>query len=147
MRAPDLFTEEQREAIQHAIHDAELLTSGEIRVFIDDHCKDTNVLNRAATVFEKLHMHETALRSGVLIYLSVQDRKFAIIGDSGIHEKVTDDFWNTTKELMVSYFKNDQVAEGLIAGITKAGKALGDHFPRQHDDSNELSNDIVFGGQ
>lgn len=147
MRAPDLFSEEQRHAIQHAIHEAEQLTSGEIRVFIDDHCKDADVLNRAATVFEKLQMHETALRNGVLIYLSVQDRKFAIIGDSGIHEKVKDDFWNATKELMVSYFKKDQVAEGLIAGIAKAGKALGVYFPRQHDDSNELSNDIVFGEQ
>lgn len=147
MRAPDLFTEKQRHDIQHAIHEAELLTSGEIRVFIDDHCKDADVLKRAATVFEKLHMHETALRNGVLIYLSVQDRKFAIIGDSGIHEKVKDDFWNATKELMVSYFKKDQVAEGLIAGIAKAGKALGVYFPRQLNDSNELSNDIVFGDE
>lgn len=145
MRAPDLFTEKQRQSIQHAIHQAELLTSGEIRVFIDDHCKDANVLDRAATVFEKLQIHETALRNGVLIYLSVQDRKFAIIGDKGIHEKVKDDFWNDTKELMVSYFKKDQVTEGLIAGIEKAGKALGVYFPRHHDDTNELSNDIVFG--
>lgn len=145
MRAPDFFTEEQRHAIQHAIHEAELLTSGELRVFIDDHCKDADVLIRAATVFEKLHMHETALRNGVLIYLSVQDHKFAIVGDAGIHEKVKDDFWNATKIEMLAYFKDNKVTEGLIAGIAKAGAALGVYFPRQHDDTNELSNEIVFG--
>jgi uncharacterized membrane protein len=145
VRAPDLFTEEQRNAIQHAVHEAELLTSGEIRVFIDDHCKDADVLNRAATVFEKLNMHQTALRNGVLLYLSVEDRKFAIIGDIGIHEKVKDDFWNEAKTEMLSHFKNNKVTEGLIAGIIKAGKALGVYFPRAHDDTNELPNDIVFG--
>ncbi len=147
MRAPDFFTEEQRQAIQQAIYEAELLTSGELRVFIDDHCKDAEVLNRAATVFEKLKMHETALRNGVLIYLSVQDQKFAIVGDAGIHEKVTDDFWNATKAEMLSHFKNNKVTEGLIAGIAKAGAALGTYFPRQHDDKNELSNDLVFGDE
>ena len=145
MTAPELFTAQQQEAIKAAIHEAELMTSGELRVFIDDHCRKTDVLVRAAFVFEKLKMHETQLRNGVLFYLSVDDRKFAVIGDKGIHELVKDDFWNETKELMVSYFKNNQVAEGLIAGIKKAGEALSKNFPRSGDDTNELSNDVIFG--
>lgn len=145
MAAPDIFTQAQQDAIKASIAEAEMMTSGEIRLFIDDHCKDADPLEKAARVFAELKMDKTTLRNGVLIYLSVDDRKFAIIGDAGIHEKVKDDFWNETKELMLSYFKNNQLVEGLIAGIKKAGAALSIHFPRQADDSNELSNDIVFG--
>lgn len=145
MSAPDYFTPQQQEAIKAAIGNAELMTSGELRVFIDDHCNKKDVLHRAAFVFEKLKMHETQLRNGVLIYLSIDDRKFAVIGDKGIHAIVKDDFWNETKELMLSYFKNNQLTEGLIAGIKKAGEVLSKNFPRSINDNNELSNDMVFG--
>jgi len=80
----------------------------------------------------------------VLIYLAVVDHKFAIIGDKGIHEKVGDDFWNETKELMLSYFKKNQISAGLVAGIKKAGESLSIHFPRQDNDHNEISDEIVF---
>lgn len=138
-----IFRSTEEEAIKSAIAQAELLTSGEIRLFIDDHCKGGDPVKIAAENFQKLKMHKTKFRNGVLIYVAISDHKFAIIGDKGIHEKVGDDFWNETKELMLSHFKNKQLCEGLIAGIKKAGESLAIHFPRQHDDSDELSNEIV----
>jgi len=145
VRAPDYFNEQQRQAIKDAIEKAELTTSGELRVFVDDHCHNTEAIDRAIMVFEKLQMHKTLLRHGVLIYLSVDDHKFAIIGDTGIHLKVGIDFWNEAKEAMLMHFKQGNLTEGIIAGISKAGEALSKHFPRAHDDTNELQNDVVFG--
>jgi uncharacterized membrane protein len=145
VRAPDYFTEQQRQAIKSAIENAERITSGELRVFVDDHCHNMQAIDRAIIVFEKLNMHKTQLRHGVLIYLSVDDHKYAIIGDTGIHNKVGADFWNEAKEAMLFHFKMGDLTAGIIAGINKAGEALSIHFPRAHDDTDELQNDMVFG--
>ena len=81
------FTDIQQKSIQLAIENAELNTSGEIRVHLDSRCKGDSV-KVATSIFEKLKMHETELRNGVLFYLAVEDRKFAIIGDKGINDAV-----------------------------------------------------------
>ena len=83
----------------------------------------------------------------VLIYLSVSDKKFAIIGDAGIHQHVKDDFWNKIKDEMVEHFRNEKFDEGLIHAIHEAGKVLQKYFPYNNDDKNELSNDLEFGGE
>lgn len=142
--ASPVFTAAEEDAIKSAIAEAEMLTSGEIRLFVDDKCNDDDPFKRATVIFQKLKMYKTKWRNGVLIYLSVSDHKFAIIGDKGIHEKVGSDFWNETKELMLTHFKNNQLFEGLISGIKKVGESLSTHFPRQDDDRNEVSNEIVF---
>ncbi len=85
------------------------------------------------------------MRNGVLFYLAIEDRKFAILGDAGINARVPSDFWDATKELMVEKFKLGLMAEGLIAGILMAGEQLKSHFPYQQDDVNELSDEISFG--
>jgi uncharacterized membrane protein len=139
-----VFTQIEKDEIKSAIAEAEMLTSGEICLFIDDNCENSDPVKKAAVIFQKLKMHKTKLRSGVLIYLAISNHKFAIIGDKGIHEKVGDDFWNEVKDLMLANFKKNQVAAGLIAGIKKAGESLSQHFPRQHDDRDEISNEIVF---
>ena len=90
-------------------------------------------------------MHETALRNGVLIYLSTDDHKFAIIGDKGINDVVTDNFWQSTKQIMLAQFKEGQIAQGLIDGIQQAGQQLKKHFPYQKEDVNELSDEISYG--
>jgi uncharacterized membrane protein len=89
-------------------------------------------------------MHETALRNGVLFYLAVEDRKFAIIGDEGINNTVTADFWDIIKETMTQHFKQNNFVKGLSEGIKMAGEKLKANFPHQDDDSNELSNEISF---
>ena len=139
-----LFTEEQKKQVVDAIKAAELSTSGEVRVHIEKSCPE-DVMDRAAFMFEKLKMHKTELRNGVLFYLAVKDRKFAILGDAGINAKVPDDFWDHIKETMVGYFKEEEFAKGLAEGIRMSGEQLKTHFPYQTDDVNELSDDISFG--
>lgn len=142
--AEDKFTDSEKEEIIQAIKEAEMNTSGEIRVHIENHCKD-EVLNRAAEVFKVLKLHKTALRNGVLFYMAIKDHKFAILGDTGINERVPEHFWDNIKEHMAGRFKEGMVSEGLVEGINMAGLQLKQHFPVADDDKNELSDDISFG--
>lgn len=142
--AKQLFNTEEQEEIKLAIQAAEFQTSGEIRVFVEEKCNKPEVMDCAIHQFQKLKMHETALRNGVLIYLAVEDRKFAIIGDIGINEKVTGDFWESTKDIMQFHFKKSEMAEGLKQGIAKVGEQLKTLFPYNKDDKNELPDEIAF---
>ena len=144
--AKDFFTREQRDDIKQAIMNAELDTSGEIRVHIDSTCKG-DVMDRAFEVFKKLKIHETELRNGVLFYLAVKNRKFAIIGDEGINKLVPEDFWEGLKLEMLDAFREEKFTDGLIDGITSTGTYLKKHFPYQTDDLNELSDEISFGSK
>ena len=144
MSVQKYFTEENKLQITNAIRVAETNTSGEIRVHIEKHCKG-DVLDQAAYVFEKLQIHKTELRNGVLFYLAIDDHKFAILGDVGINQKVPEDFWEGIKEEMLLKFKEGLYSEGLAEGIIKAGEQLKAHFPYQDDDVNELSDEISFG--
>ena len=143
MTARSFFSKEEQQKIVAAIKKAELNTSGEIRVHIENHCK-TEVLERAAEMFYELKMNRTAARNGILFYLAVKDRKFAIIGDEGINRNVEHDFWNDIKDEMTSRFKEKQFTEGLTNGILKCGEKLKQYFPYQDDDANELSDEISF---
>lgn len=141
--ARNFFSHEQKERIRQAIGRAELNTSGEVRVHIENHCKE-DVLDRAAYLFNKLGMQKTELRNAVLFYVAVSDKKFAIIGDSGINALVEENFWEDVKKILLDHFKQGLFTEGLEAGIDKAGEKLKKHFPYQTDDTDELSNEISF---
>ncbi|MBO9701910.1 MAG: TPM domain-containing protein [Sporocytophaga sp.] len=142
--AKSFFSEQEQAAIVSAIKEAEKNTSGEIQVHLESHCKE-DVLDRAVDVFKILKMHETKLRNGVLFYLAIKDKKFAILGDAGINSKVSDHFWDDIKVMMQANFKEGKFTEGLCQGIIKAGEQLKTHFPYSKDDINELSDDISFG--
>ena len=144
MSPKEFLGKENETLIVQAIERAEHQTSGEIRVHIESKCKE-EVLDRAAWLFKKLKMHATKERNGVLIYLSINDRKFAIIGDSGINKVVPEGFWDAIKEMMTHHFKKDEFAIGLIGGIEKAGEQLKKYFPWQTNDTNELSDEISYG--
>ena len=144
MSARNFFTSEQQKSIQQSIANAELNTSGEIRVHIDDKCKG-DVLDAAANMFHKMKIDKTELRNGVLFYLAVSDHKFAILGDKGINEKVPTDFWDHIKDVMLSHFKKQEFTEGLSKGIEMAGEKLKTNFPLQSNDTNELTHDVSFG--
>jgi uncharacterized membrane protein len=144
MNVRKYFTDKEKLQIKNAIHTAEFNTSGEIRVHIEKHCRE-DVLDRAAYIFEKLEMHKTELRNGVLFYLAIEDHRFAILGDAGINQKVPDDFWDKIKEEMAASFREGHFTKGLTTGILKAGEKLKQHFPYQKDDVNELSDEISFG--
>ena len=142
--AKSLFSKEQIQQITDAIKEAELNTSGEVRVHIEQKCKG-DVLDRAAAVFETLKMHKTEERNGVLFYLAVKDHKFAILGDAGINQKTGDQFWSEIKDLMQDKFRTGLFTDGLTEGIKMAGLKLKAHFPYQSNDKNELSDEISFG--
>lgn len=141
--ARKFFTAEQQQQIVHAISHAESHTSGEIRVHLEDRCQ-ADPVQRATAVFEKLGMHQTALRNGILIYLAVKDHQFAIIGDAGIHEKVSDTFWTDVRDRMLEHFREHRFADGLCAAVQEAGRQLKTYFPRADDDIDEMTNEISF---
>ncbi len=143
-KVEDFLTKEEERDIVEAIRMAEKETSGEIRVHIE---KTTSIdaFDRAMEVFHLLEMDKTQLKNGVLIYVAVKDKTFVICGDQGINEVVSNDFWDSTKEIMVSHFKKGDFKQGLIEGISKAGNKLKLYFPYQQGDTNELSNEISKG--
>ena len=140
------LTPEQEAALVEAIRQAELRTSGEIRVHLEDTCPTPEPLDRAAQVFAELGMHHTAQRNGVLFYLAWQSRQFAIIGDTGINAAVPDDFWETAKENVLHHFRTEKYVVGLEQGIRLAGEQLRRYFPYDAaTDENELDDSISFG--
>ena len=145
MEAGKLFSATDREAIHSAIRKAEEGTSGELRLFLEDHCA-SDTLDRASYIFEKLQIKSTGARNGVLIYIAVLDHRFCVIGDSGIHSRVGDAFWEEIRNKMQMQFKDGKLREGIIEAIEAVGKKFKVLFPQKSkDDSNELPDDIVFG--
>lgn len=143
-KVEDFLTSEEEAEIVKAISKAEKNTSGEIRVHIEDHT-EKRPLERAQEVFRFLGMDKTSLRNGVLFYVGVADHAFAIIGDEGIDKVVESDFWDCTKDAVISNFKEKRYKEGLVAGILKAGERLEQYFPFTDGDKDELSNEISKG--
>ena len=138
------LSKEEEQEIVEAIRIAEKNTSGEIRI----HLEQTTTLDaydRALAVFQELKMNETELKNGVLIYLAIKDRTFVICGDQGINDVVPNDFWDCTRDIMVTQFKAGNFKQGLIDGILRAGEQLQQYFPWKEGDTNELSNEISKG--
>ena len=140
-KVEDFLSQTQEQQIVKAIRTAELHTSGEIRVHIENSTKKETI-TRATEVFHYLKMDETKQKNGVLFYLAVNDKKFAIIGDENINSKVPENFWESTKDIVVKEFKTAHFASGLVKGILKVGKELQQYFPFESDDKNELPDTI-----
>ncbi|MCK8521403.1 TPM domain-containing protein [Aquimarina sp. D1M17] len=143
-KVEDFLTATQEQQIVGAIRQAENTTSGEIRVHIESHT-ELDVLDRTKEVFHYLKMDNTIQRNGVLIYVAVEDHNFAIYGDEGIHKIVGDNFWESTKDAILSKFKEGDFTQGLIDGVLLAGEQLQKYFPWEHGDINELPDEISKG--
>jgi uncharacterized membrane protein len=144
-KVEDFLNQEEEAAVIEAIRQAELHTSGEIRVHLESSSK-IDAYDRAAEVFDFLHMHNTRQSNGVLLYIAVEDRTLVILGDSGINNVVPPHFWESTKDAIISKFKEGDIKQGLVDGILKAGLQLKKHFPYQKGhDKNELPDDISVG--
>ena len=137
------LTEEQEEKIVNAIRIAEKNTSGEIRVHIEK-STSKNPIERAKEVFYYLKMDETKDKNGVLFYLAVHDKKFAVLGDIGINKKVPKDFWLSITNTVLNEFKKGNYAIGLEKGILETGKKLKEFYPYHKDDINELTDEISY---
>ena len=143
LNARQILNDEEDRRIVKAIKQAELNTSGEIKVHIENHCR-SEVEERSLFVFNRLKMNKTKQRNGVLIYLAACDRKFAILGDEGINKAVEADFWTDIRDLMAAAFKEGRFADGLEQGIMRCGEKLRTYFPYQTDDINEIPDEISY---
>ncbi|MDV7186123.1 TPM domain-containing protein [Lutibacter sp. TH_r2] len=143
-KVEDFLTAEQEQTVINAIKEAEKNTSGEIRVHIEK-ATEKSPMDRALEIFYKLEMQNTEQRNGVLIYIAVESKHFAILGDEGINKLVSNNFWDTEKELVLSHFAKKEFTKGLELAIIKVGEKLKEFFPYQSDDTNELSDEISKG--
>jgi uncharacterized membrane protein len=145
-RAEKIFTPEIRKRVQKAIREAEKITSGEIRVYVEDRCLE-DVMDHSAFIFSQMKMHETKLRNGVLFYLAIEDHKLAVLGDAGINAMVKEGFWRDVQEKMIDKFAENDFATGLLEGIEMVSTTMATFFPPGRYDINELPDDIAFGNE
>jgi len=142
----NFFTAEEQQLIIEAIQNAERMTSGEVRVFVESKCSYMDAIDRAAELFFQLEMQKTDDRNAVLLYVAMKDRQLAVFGDEGIHEKVGNEYWNNAVQKMISNFNRENYAAGIAEVVKDIGAALTKNFPFNNDtDKNELPDDIVFG--
>lgn len=141
----DFLTVEEENNIIEAIRTAEARTSGEIRIHLENSSGQKDAYDRAADVFDMLNMQNTQQRNGVLIYVAVKDRTLVILGDKGINDKVSPFFWESTKDIIITYFKKNTMGEGLVNGVLKAGEELGKYFPATKKKNNQLPDEISIG--
>lgn len=141
-----LLTQTQTAIIEDAVRAAEKKTSGEIRVFVESHCRFVDPLDRAKELFQEINMAETANRNAVLVYVAIKDRQLAIFADEGIYQKAGTGYWNKAVALMLHHFNKNDYASGIATVVTETGDLLQTHFPYDgNTDKNELPDDIVFG--
>ena len=141
--AGNFFTKDEQKLLVNAIAEAELKTSGEIRLHIENFCFGSEIKS-AEKIFVKLKMHQTKERNGVLIYIAALSKKIAVVGDEGIHQKLGDEFWKTVVDKLIKQFKENNKATALADCILECGRQLGNYFPRSENDKNELSNAISY---
>lgn len=141
----EFFTDEENQQMVLAIREAERMTSGEIRVFVENRCRFVHAMDRALEVFDKLQMYQTQHRNGVLLYVALKDHQFAILGDEGIHRKVGNSFWQKQLGELRRHFGEGRFVEGISQCVREIGASLQQHFPYQSDDDNELPDNIVYG--
>lgn len=144
-KAEDYFSLQEKQMIAHAIQQAELQTSGEVRVFVESKCNYVNAIDRAKEIFDKLNMHKTENKNAVIVYVALKHKQLAIFADDGIYKKTGVQFWNDELNLMIDYFKKENIVDGITKVVEHIGEALKTHFPFQKNDTNELPNDVVFG--
>ena len=140
------FTQQEQKQIVLAIQQAEMYTTGEVRLFVESKCKYVNAIDRALLIFDHLQMKQTVNRNAVLIYIALQDRQLAIYGDEGIHNQVGKAFWDKELQKIIDEFNNNHYVEGIVDLIQDVGEVLKKHFPAEATtNKNELPDDIVFG--
>jgi uncharacterized membrane protein len=143
MALVDFIPSEGQRRIADAITDAERHTTGEICVHVTPRCRG-NVMKRATKTFNRLHLYTTKRRNAVLIFVAYEDRKFAILGDTGINEAVHEDFWDGEVEELGRFLTAGRPVDGICTIVGRIGEKLSEFFPGERDDENELSNEVTF---
>jgi len=139
------FSKEDLAVIKESVKRAEAETRGEIRVKIRQSFDlgITTIEEQAVRDFEQEGLLNTCERTGVLVLLVMDERRFAIRADKGIYEKLPQFYWDKKAHDLAGHFKKDTPIEGLVAVISDIGYWLSRSFPRRPDDVNELSDEII----
>lgn len=145
MRTKEFISKLDHDRIVGAIKAAEAKTSGEIRVYVQRGELAADPVTTAQGKFQQLGMQATKERNGVLIFVLPRARKFAVIGDEGVHQKCGDQFWQQLVERMRAHFQKENFTGALVEAIEETGKLLATHFPKTGSAQNELSDEIVEG--
>ena len=151
-KVSDYFSAEDFEKISETITRAEEKTSGEIRVRIirdydPDLEKDPEALNKQALRdFEREGMRNTRDKTGVLLLLVLEVKKFTILADSGIYEKLPWQYWEALAESLAFHFRVGNPARAISMIVESIGERLAELFPRKDDDINELPDSVSVGG-
>jgi uncharacterized membrane protein len=143
MRTREFLSKLEHDRVIQAIREAEAKTSGEIRVFVQRGKLKSDPLVAAQTKFHRLGMHKTRERNAVLIFVAPRLHEFAVVGDSAIHEKCGDEFWQRVVERMRAHFQNEKFSDALIEAVNEIGNVLARHFPQALRDTNELPDNLI----
>lgn len=144
MKTKHLFSQLDHDRISAAIVEAEKHTSGEIRVYVSHH-KVRDPRHAGARQFLKLGMDKTKHRNAVLIFMAPESQNFAILGDVAVHTKCGDAFWEDVAAAMREHFRQQKFTEGIVHGISAAGKLLARHFPAHGGGDHQLPDPVVEG--
>ena len=146
-RKKALLDKQAQKRIEATISEAESKTSGEIRVFIEAKCNTSDPMDRTKEVFAQLEMHKTVARNAILVYVAMEDKKFALYGDKVIYELAGGAlFWEKAAARLTGHLRKNEITDGLCNCIMELGTALAAQFPADPDTKkNELSDEIVFG--
>ena len=139
------FTAEEQRQLVEAIRNAESHTSGEVRVFVESHCKYVDPVDRAKEIFFNLKMDHTQDRNAVLFYIALKDHQLALFGDEGIYTRLGAEYWNKEVRLIIDAFSRQDIIGGICKCVTDIGSALKQQFPYEKNDKNELPDEIIFG--
>jgi uncharacterized membrane protein len=143
MRTHEFLGKLDSDRIVQAIRAAEEKTSGEIRVYLQRGHLPGDALAAAQKQFQKMGMQKTKERNGVLIFVAPRARKFAVIGDEGVHQKCSEEYWQRLVDSMREHFQKENFNQALLEAIQQTGELLAEHFPKQDGDGNELSDLVV----
>jgi|SRR3989344_1206145 len=144
----EYFSRADLDSVKRVIQEAEKYTSGEIRVkIINKFDSDISDLRQQAErEFLGEGLHNTRDKTGVLVLVVLRERRFIILGDSGIYSKLTQGYWDKLASRMSLAFRSGNYSSGICRVVEEVGRALSTLFPRRDDDTNELSDDVVVGG-
>jgi putative membrane protein len=98
---------------------------------------------QAVQEFHRHGLHKTKNAIGVLLFVSLLERRVIVLGDAGIHAKVGDDHWTGTAKAVLDGIAAGSLRDGLLAGIERCGAVLAEHFPAQRHDVNELPDRLI----
>jgi uncharacterized membrane protein len=145
MRTKEFLSKLEHDRIVQAIREQETRSSGQIAIYIQRGELTGDPVEAAQKRFQKSRLHRTRHRNAVLIFVAPRTRKFAVVGDEGIHTRCGDDLWNRVVQKMQGHFKQERFSDAIVDAIRDIGQVLAEQFPRTGGQKNELP-DHVGGG-